>query len=176
MDKEIIVVYKSHYGTTKQYAKWIAQALRCQLVDASELNRINLSEFRTVIYGGALYASGIAGIKALKRHQIRHLVLFTVGLADPELTDYTKIMNANGKNLNAQRVSEVHLRGGIDYAKLSLVHRMAMAAMKKISIYKHSQSKLTGEQKAFVETYGGQVGFVDKKSIQPILDLVALNH
>ena len=33
-DKSSIVVYKSKYGSTKQYAQWIAEAIGCEAVDA----------------------------------------------------------------------------------------------------------------------------------------------
>lgn len=172
MNKDVIVVYKSNYGTTKQYAEWISEALMCECIDVSRLGNVELSSYSVVVYGGGLYASGIAGLKSLAIHEIQHLVLFTVGLANPELTDYSKIMSENEKYIHAHTVTEFHLRGGIDYSKLKFIHRTAMAMMKKMSVDKVKKSEITEENKAFLETYGGSVSFVEKDTIRPIVTYV----
>ena len=53
---KIAVIYKSKYGSTKQYAEWIAQALDAPLFEASSVNPAQLAEYDVVVYGGGLYA------------------------------------------------------------------------------------------------------------------------
>ena len=55
----IAVVYKSRYGTTKQYAEWIAKALDAILLEASVVKPSQLASFDIVVYGGGLYAGRI---------------------------------------------------------------------------------------------------------------------
>ena len=116
--RNIAVIYKSKYGTTKQYAEWIAEALNATLLEASAVKPAQLAEFEIVVYGGGLYAGGVDGVKLVTKNPCKQLIVFTVGLADPKTTDYTAILN---KNFTAEQLSKTkvfHLRGGINYANI----------------------------------------------------------
>jgi menaquinone-dependent protoporphyrinogen IX oxidase len=167
----IAVVYKSQYGTTRQYAAWIAEALGARLFEASEVKAAQLADYDAVIYGGGLYAGGIDGIAAVTKHPCKLLAVFTVGLADPAETDYTEIIKKNLTPEQLARTKIFHLRGGIDYKRLSLVHKGMMAMMKKM-ITKNPEANLSGDDKLFLETYGGQIDFTDQGTIEPLLRFV----
>ena len=49
--KKIAVIYKSIYGTTEQYAKWIAEELNASLFVASSIKPIHLMDFDVVVDG-----------------------------------------------------------------------------------------------------------------------------
>jgi hypothetical protein len=112
---KIAVIYKSQYGTTKQYAQWIAEALEARIFEASDIKPAQLMDFDVVIYGGGLYAGGVIGAKLVTKNPCKALVLFTVGLADPKITDYSEII---GKTLSPEQLAKTkvfHFRGGVDY-------------------------------------------------------------
>ena len=44
MEKNIVVVYKSEYGTAKQYAAWIAEELSAKLMDRKNATPEKLQE------------------------------------------------------------------------------------------------------------------------------------
>jgi len=121
MDK-IAVIYKSKYGATKQYAEWIAQALDAALLEAGAVKPPQLASFDVVIYGGGLYAGGIDGVKLVAKNPCKSLVVFTVGLANPKITDYAAILSKNFTGEALSKIKVFHLRGGIDYNKLGLLH------------------------------------------------------
>ena len=54
MKNDVIVLYKSEYGFTKQYAQWIAEELKCDCLEISAFNFD--TDFKTIIFGGGLYA------------------------------------------------------------------------------------------------------------------------
>lgn len=169
---KIAVIYKSNYGTTKQYATWIAEALGAELFERNAVSPEMLAQFDMVIYGGGLYASGILGINLVTENPCKKLVVFTVGLANPSLTDYSAIIE---KNLPAELRSCVkvfHLRGGIDYGTLGIMHRGMMAMMKKMTIGKKAYDELTDEGKAFIDTYGKKVDFTNRQTILPLVQYV----
>ncbi len=169
--KNIIVLYQSKYGTTKQYAKWIAEELNVSAIERSDIKSAVLDAYDIIIYGGGLYAGGIAGVESVVKNPYKQLVLFTVGLANPATTDYSSILN---KNLGADKLKDIevfHLRGGIDYKKLGVVHKGMMAMLKKM-VGKKSVSERTEEDKAMLETYGEKVDFIDRSSIAPIIEYV----
>lgn len=172
---KIAVIYKSHYGTTKQYAEWIAEALDAKLLERSSVKSEDISDYDLVIFGGGLYASGILGINLVTKNPPKELILFTVGLANPEETDYSKILD---KNLHAElrdQVKVFHFRGGIDYKKLNIVHRGMMAVMKKMTIGNKDYTQLNNEERAFIDTYGKEVDFTKQNDITPLIDYIK-NH
>lgn len=62
---KIAVVYASKYGSTKQYAQWIAEELSADLFESNKIPINELKEFDTIIYGGGLYAGTIKGINLI---------------------------------------------------------------------------------------------------------------
>lgn len=169
---KIAVIYQSSYGTTKKYAEWIAEELEADLWEKSSIRPEELSAYDLVIYGGGIYASGILGIDLVVKHPVKNLILFTVGLANPAITDYSDIIEKNLPIPLRENTKIFHLRGGIDYKKLGLLHRTLMAAMKKISVDRKSPDQLSSEDKAFLDTYGKEVNFTDIQTIQPIIKYV----
>jgi len=167
--KKIAVIYKSKYGTTKRYAEWIADALNAPLFKSVEIKPSQLNDYDVVVYGGGLYANGIDGAKLVAGKINPKLVLFTVGLADPQITDFSSILARTFEPEQLARIKVFHFRGGIDYKKLSLVHKGMMA------IVKRSAEKLLPEERnsddvGIIETYGKQVDFTDKAAIVPLVE------
>lgn len=169
---KIAVIYQSAYGTTKKYAEWLAEELEADLWEKSLIRPESLSDYDLVIYGGGIYASGILGIDLVTKHPIKNLILFTVGLANPAITDYSNIIEKNLPLPLRENTKIFHLRGGIDYKKLSLLHRALMAAMKKFSVDRKSPDRLSSEDKAFLESYGKEIDFTNIQAIQPIINYV----
>lgn len=64
-----------------------------------------------------------------------------------------------------------HLRGGIDYTKLNLMHKTMMSMLVKI-VKKKDREELNAEQKEMIDTYGQVVDFTDKQSLQPIIEYI----
>ena len=84
----IAVVYCSRYGSTKQYAQWLAEDLGADLYDVRRVYKEKLETYDTIVFGGGLYYGVIKGLSRLKRNyaSIResNLVVFAVGLTPPE--------------------------------------------------------------------------------------------
>jgi len=171
MDKKVLVVYSSKYGTTKQYAKWIAEALGAKLAEAKAVKPQDLQTYDVVVYGGGLYAGGIAGVKLVTRNPCKNLVVFTVGLADPSTTDYSAILNKNIPPELLVKTKVFHLRGGIDYKQLGPIHKVMMAMMKSV-IQKKPEDKRAPDDQEFLKTYGAKVNFSDSQSIEPLVGSV----
>jgi menaquinone-dependent protoporphyrinogen IX oxidase len=173
---DIIVLYKSKYGYTKKYAEWIAEELECDLSDVSKVNERLLSNYDLIIFGGGLYASGINGIKTIIKHfkniKDKRLIVFSVGLTDPE--DKLQFVSVKDKNFPDDLLGyvEVHqLRGGIDYNRLKIIDKSLLKAMKNL-IEKKSEDERTDVEKILLSTYGKTVDYSDRDSIKAIIDSV----
>ena len=169
---KIAVIYKSKYGTTKQYASWIAEEMNVELFEISHIKPKKLQLYDIIIYGGGLYAGGISGINLIKKYSYKKLVIFTVGLADPTVTDYSKVLNKNLSSEQQNNAKIFHLHGGINYKKLGIIHRVMMLIMKKMILKQKSRNELSDEDKKFLATYGCQIDCSKKESIRPIIDYV----
>lgn len=171
-----VVVFKSKYGATETYAKWLAEALACDIYERTKIKPADLERYDTIIYGGGLYAGGVNGIDLLTKNFDRlchkNLVVFTCGLADPldkENTDHIK--SSLNKVFTAQMQEKIrvfHLRGAMDYAKLGPIHKAMMAMFHRI-IAKKDFDSLRSEDKQMLATYGKAVDFTDKAAIAPII-------
>jgi flavodoxin len=86
-----VILYKSKYGTTKQYAEWIANALNADLFDIKDISINKINDYDFAVLGGGMYAGTVLGANLISKIKCRQIVLFTVGLADPTTTDLQSI-------------------------------------------------------------------------------------
>ena len=174
-----IILYGSHYGTTKQYAEELSRRTNIEVSSFKTIKDIN--QYDTIIYLGGLYAGGVLGMaKTLKNlNDVSHkkIILVTVGLADP--TDEVNKNNIRN-NIKRQLKKEVfekakifHLRGGIDYSKLNFGHKTMLRLLYN-SIKNLSEEKQTAEDKAMIETYNKKVNFIDFSSLDDIIREISL--
>lgn len=175
--EKAIVIYKSRYGFTEKYAQWIAQELDAELTEAGNIKASDLQNYDVIIYGGGLYAGGVNGLslitKSFQYIQDKSLYLFTVGAADvSNEKNINSIRSSLSKVLTPEMESKInifHFRGGIDYPRLSFIHRIMMGMMVK-TIRKKPESELSNEEKSMLSTYGQVVDFTDKSVIGGMID------
>ncbi|MGI5891537.1 MAG: flavodoxin domain-containing protein [Bacillota bacterium] len=170
-----IVVYKSKYGSSEKYARWIAERLDCKLVEGSQARIEDLLSYDTIIFGAGLYACSINGIGLITKNfsQLRdkQLLVYTVGLADPEKdAQYRVVGQKNFTSEMLERIKLFHFRGAINYKELSFIHRIMMAMMKNIV---RKKKNLGQDDITFLETYGKEIDFVDQAYIEPLLSYLA---
>ncbi|WP_035292230.1 flavodoxin domain-containing protein [Clostridium sp. KNHs214] len=176
MNNKIAVIYKSKYGSTKKYAQWIADEVKGNLFDASEIKVEMLKEYDTIVYGGGLYASGISGISLITKNfdiiKDKKIIVYTVGLASTDKKEvFAPIIEKNFPKEIINNIKFFHFRGGIDYKKLSLVHKAMMAMLKKV-VSKKPEDKLTDDDKGLLATYGDKVDFTDRSAIVPLVNYI----
>ena len=178
-----VVIYDSKYGSTKRYAQWIAEALSCPVFAREKFNPKDFPRYQAVIYGGGLYAGNIRGIRLLSKNarllQGKPVILFTCGLSDPENEGTSAaIRQSLSRSLPPALLSQTRLfplRGSIDYARLTPLHRAMMAAFHKMvkNNVKKSPASLTEEDRGILETYEKSVDFVNRESLKPLLSYCA---
>lgn len=94
-----IIIYGSHYGTTKQYAEELSKRTDIKVIFFKNVNQ-QINNFDTIIYLGGLYAGGVLGmsktLKKLHNFSGKKIIIATVGLSDP-----TDEVNKNNANCNS---------------------------------------------------------------------------
>lgn len=143
-----IVLYRSKYGSTKNYAQWIADELSCEAIDAKGFDASLLKDYDTIIYGGGLYAEIIAGVslitKNIEKLSGKKLIVFTTGLTPTNVREYYDVMviEKNFKGDTKDKVKIFNFPGKMVYKELTLVHRTAIASLKKIMSKKENPTDM----------------------------------
>jgi menaquinone-dependent protoporphyrinogen IX oxidase len=164
-----IILYKSKYGTTKRYAAWIAAALDADLFDVKDISTAKINEYDYVVLGGGMYAGSVLGANLINKIKCKQIVIFTVGLADPATTDYSEHIKKMFPDGVPENVKIFHFRGGINYNKLSLVHKTMMSMLVKTV---QKKTDLSEEEKLFASSYGSEIDFCDEKAISPLVEYI----
>lgn len=78
-----IILYRSKYGATKKYAGWLAEATGFPMAETKTADIRQVAQCDTIILGGGVYASGIAGLSFLRKHigklKGKKVIVFCVG-------------------------------------------------------------------------------------------------
>lgn len=172
-----LVIYDSQYGFTEKYARWIGEECQCPCIRRKDVKPEQLSKYEKILYGGGLYAGKISGLKWFRKQlpalSGKKVAIFTCGLADPSDPENTaRIQKEISKNFSAEQMkslSTFQLRGGIDYGRLSFVHKCMLEMMYRI-MKKKSVESPKEEDQAFLETYGKAVDYTSKAAIQPLVE------
>ncbi len=168
---KVAVIYRSKYGTTEAYARWIAGALDADLLTPDSIEPNMLPAYDTVIYGGGMYAGGVLGFSAfIKKHYPaicdKHLVLFGVGASlDPKLA-LESIQKHNLSEEMYWKIKTFFFRGGLSYDKMGKLDRLMMFMLKKMIASKKLQDD---DSLGIVATYGKNVDFTDQNAIAPLV-------
>ena len=111
-----LIIYGSQYGTTKRYADKFAEMTGFPVISYEDIKK--LTDYERIIYFGGLYAGGVKGLKN------------TVKKCDKE--NINNIRSSIRKQVPEhllKKSSVFHLRGGIDYQKLSFKHKTMMTLL-----------------------------------------------
>ena len=170
-----IIIYGSHYGTTKQYAKELSRRTNIEAISFKNVKEIN--DYDNIIYLGGLYAGGVLGmsktIKKLNNIVNKKIIIVTVGLSDPmDEVNKNNIRNNIKKQVSKEifeKAKIFHLRGGIDYSKLNFKHKTMMKLLYN-AVKNLPKEKQTAADRAMIETYNQKVNFVDFSNLDKIIN------
>jgi len=147
-----LVLYKTKYGSTGQYAKWTAEELRADLADIGNFDINRLKEYDTIIIGSPTYMGQIQLKPFLEKNwetlKDRHVYLFTVGMFPSE---------ASASKKSYEMIPE-HIRNQIGYAKI-----FGRIDMEKLKLGEKLIAKMAKARTA---------DKVKKSSIDPIIEWV----
>lgn len=170
-----VVIYKSETGFAKKYAEWIAQDLKADIFDASKVKADILESYDTVIYGGGLHASGINGIKLIKRNSDKlrgkRIVVFATGaspLREGVIYDVTK---ANFTPEELRVIKFFYLRGGFNFSKLGIINKILMTLL-KWKMKSKEKEKLSDDEKGMLAVYDKPADFTKKENIRELIEYV----
>ena len=178
MENKIAVIYKSKYGATKRYAGWIALKLDADLYEVSDIRRKDLKQYDTIIYGGPLYTGKIKDIKFITNNyediKEKNVYVFIVGMREFDEDYINSILENNIPKEIADNIEIFYFRGKMNYKELSLKDKILITGL-RVSISNKKQSDISNEEKMTLEIIDNYIDYIDKKSIDILLDNVLSN-
>ncbi|MBR3464828.1 MAG: flavodoxin [Clostridiales bacterium] len=167
-----IVIYKSKYGSTKKYAEWIRESTGFDMAEADKFRPDELGKYDTVIFGGGIYAGGIAGIAFLKKNIARlhgkNLAVFCCG-ASPYDADFMKALKERNMPGEMSDIPLFYCRGGCDIANLHFADKTLCKMLVK-AVAKKDPAQREVWETALVEASETACDWTDKAYITPILE------
>ncbi|GIM33778.1 flavodoxin domain-containing protein [Paraclostridium bifermentans] len=175
MSKEIAVIYKTKYGSTKKYAGWIALKLDADLYEISDIRSKHLDEYETIIFGGGIYRGKINGLNFIDQNynkiKDKNIYIFSVGMESISENRKESLIKNNFKNIEEKNVGFYNFKGGLDYSSLSFIDKIMMKALKSM-IDKKTKSDLTEDDKVVLRGFEEKIDLTDKKSIKELIDKI----
>lgn len=168
-----IILYKSKYGSTKKYAGWLADETGFELVETDKADIRRVCQYDTIILGGGVYASGIAGISFLKKNWERlkdkKVMVFVCGASPYEAHAFDTVIKHNVSD-ELLDIPFFYCRGAFDMSAMTFKDRTLCKLLRKALAKKDPKDYEVWEG-ALMEVPEGQRGdWTDRSYIQPILE------
>lgn len=174
----IAVVYTSKYGTTRQYAQWIAEETGADLYEQDGCSVKDLADYDILVFGGAIHAGGILGIRWLQKN-FKHL-------ADKKIVTFAVGLNVNDQAIQQEcreinfvkKIAELpcyFLRGGYDPSKASGMDKKLMGVVRKMIAGKNP-ALMTESERELLEAIETGADYTDHQSIKELVDAIQKLH
>ncbi|MGV2687121.1 flavodoxin, partial [Clostridium perfringens] len=96
---KVAVIYKSKFGATKKYAEWLSEDIEADPYSQDKCKIEILDDYDTIIYGGGIYGSRIAGLSLIKKNynklKNKNIIVFMVGASPYDEKAYIQLKEHN---------------------------------------------------------------------------------
>ena len=167
-----IILYTSKYGATKRYAEWIATETGYDCIETKKAKIDEVKQYDTIILGGGIYASGIAGLSFLKKNigrlKGKKIIVFCCGASPYEKSAFDAVVQHNFKG-ELSGIPCFYCRGAFDLSEMTFRDRMLCKMLRKAISRKNPDEYETWE-KALMSVGDNEKGnWIDKAYIEPVI-------
>lgn len=166
-----IILYRSKYGATKQYAEWLQEALGydCEQATCAAFRRAG--EYDAVIFCGAIYASGLKGFSLLRKNaeklRGKRLAVFCVGASPYDETAFSSFRQRHFSGEMAQ-TPVFYGRGAWNTDEMTVVDR-ALCNMLRKSLEKRDPATYEPWMQALMSVRDGKADWTDRAYLEPLI-------
>lgn len=175
---KIAIIYQSKYGSTKKYAQWLSEELAADVYETKKTRIEDIEKYDTIIFGGGIYATGVAGISFLRKNYVRikdkKLAVFAVGASPYSEKGMKELRERNFKG-ELSTIPCFYFRGSWDDDKMSWIDLMLCNMLKK-AVAKKDPATYEPWEVALMETIGSKKDWSSKDQIKPIVEWVKNNY
>lgn len=175
--KQGIIIYKSKYGASKKYACWLQEMTGFDLREASKDSWKLAASYETILFCGGIYASGIAGLSALKKHWTvwkgKKLLILCVGASPYDEAAFQQIRSHNLTG-DLRDIPLFYGRGAWDESRMTFPDRTLCKMLQK-SLAKKDPDTWEPWMKALLGSAGQVCDWTDPKYLAPLLDCLKVS-
>ena len=165
-----IVLYKSKYGHSKQYATWIAEDLGFELKAFKAFKQKDVKAYDTVIFGTGVYMGKMNGLKrALNVFKNKPITIFA-SAGNPGLEEEINVIKQ--ENFTPDELAFHHffyLPGGVDF---TIVKGPMKLLIGLYHIILKRKKVLTRDEQGILNSYDQPTNYVDKKHIKALVESI----
>jgi len=162
-----IVLYKSRYGNTFQYATWIAEELGWEIRDLNAFSRSEIGRYEHIIFGTGVYMGRMSKLsKVLKWFEEKPIIIFACGGNNNVEKDIEDIRKRNFTEDQLRFHQFFYLPGGVDFTKAKGITRRMLNVFRRVMEKKKNK---TEDEKAILDGFVHPTNYVDKREIQSIV-------
>lgn len=174
MQKQTIIVYRSHTGFTKRYAEQLAGELGCTALAEKEAKPERLRGCSTLVFGTRAHAGridGLAkGLRLFAQSGAQRLVLFVTGAMPVDAKEQVEALwKQNLSEQQLQKIPHFYLQGGLCYERMGWVDRMMMRGLAAML---RSKKNKTPEDIALQQSIAISFDHSDPAYLQPMIELL----
>jgi len=163
-----IIIYKSKYGATKQYADWLSELLHLPTVESDNINTNNLQAYNFIVLGSSVYIGKLLIRQWLKENQEvlqnKKVFLFVVcGTPSDKKDKLDKIVRDNIPAEIKNRCEIFFLRGRIRRSALSWSDRFLLKIGALMAQNPNDKKNMSAEYDA-----------VEKENLVPLLNAISI--
>ena len=151
-----IILYQSKYGATKKYAQWLQEETGFDLIETKSANLKQVSQYDTIILGGGVYASGIAGLSFFKKNidtlADKKILVFCVGASPHDEAAIEQVRGLHFKD-GLSNIPLVYCRGAWDEDAMTFGDRTLCKMLQK-AVGKKDPSAYEIWEKALMSAVG----------------------
>jgi len=169
-----IILCQSKYGASMKYAEWISEETGFKIVETKKADIKEVSKYDTVILGGGVYASSVAGIAFLKKNIDaligKKIAVFCCGAApyDDEILDIIKKKNMKDK---LSDIPCFYYQGMWDLEGMKLGDKTICKMYVKM-IARKDPAEIKAWERPFLEAKDKKCDWTDKKYIAPLIEFI----
>jgi len=162
---KILVAYQSKYGSTKQYAEWIQQDIKGDLVDIENEGMPPLAKYDIIVMGGYIRTGDIVTAPFIKDHwgvlKGKKVVLFTTSGTPPRHSKIRIIYEKSFPDEIRKEIKYFPLSGRISLKDLTFFDQRLMAI-----------GKMMERDEALKKDMGKDFDGVKRENLLPIFEYI----
>ena len=166
-----VVIYKSKYGATEQYARWIADELNCDRVRAEDFKARDFDKYDNIIYGGGLQAGGIKGFELIRKNRRilaqKKVVVFVVGLSVDDKDNRMEVRDINLDKPELRGLTLYYCKGAFNPEAVKGLDKGIIKVC--LSMLEPNRYTGTDAQKQLYKDMTEGADYIDRKYIEPIV-------
>lgn len=169
--KKGIIIYRSKYGATEKYAKWLSEIMGFEVIKDKDVSVDKIRDYDIIVFGGGIYAQGISGVSIIKKNideiKDKKIIVYCCG-ASPYSDEFISALKERNFTGKYSDIECYYVRGAWNLDKMNFFDRNLCKMLIK-SVSKKDPSKYEEWEKALMSAGDEACDWTDRKYLEPII-------